>query len=233
MTSTYFKINTQHDNIFIALFLFQDLNHVSLQHRETACKLVCYEFSSCIYYSFDAGGACRLCIHDDISLFTSGEIQNDVDFTSNVYVKSDPSAAFRNTFCSSMHPQLTNDIRYNMTSGSIEMITMCYTNAYGSDGYSGFDVYSDGQWLGGHGSCLHNTYYRHTWHFDEDEIILRVVYYFSWVLLDIAIYTNKAGYGPLIDTSGDAFEDKGYNFLGFVGWSGALTDVIGSNFERC
>ena len=194
--------------------------------------LTCYEYNSCIYYLYSSN-QCSLCIHDDDDLFTSGELQSGSEFRDNVYVKYDPRLAFRNEFCSTMYPYLrTGEIRFNYTVGSITQIDVCYDFHYQQ--HSGFSLYSNGLWLGEHGSCVHNTGTITTWLFDPDEIILSVTYYFtSGMWSDIVIYTNRNGYGPVAGGSGVIYTDTGYNLLGFVGWAGVYTDNIGSNFERC
>ena len=223
-------ILTAHTQYF---FLFvQILDPIPLYHQETACMLTCYEYNSCIYYSYSIP-YCALCIHDDDYLFTSGELQYGAEFFSRIYVKYDPRLAFRSELCSTMYPSVrTDEIRFNYTAGSITQINICYSTAYGR--YSGFRLYSNGLWLGEQGSCSYHTGDVVTWLFDPDEIILGVTYYFTggyWS--DMAIFTNKDAYGPVNVGAGDIYSDTGYNLLGFVGWSGVITDNIGSNYERC
>ena len=202
--------------------------------------LTCYEYNSCIYYSYSSD-QCSLCIHDDDDLFTSGELQNGTEFTDNVYVKNDSNLAFRRLSCGTMHPTVAPEVRFNYTVGSITRIDVCLST-WMSAVYTGFALYSSGALVGSHGSCLYEVGVASSWLFDANEIILRVEYYFrigvapgyaGYVLTDVAMYTNKATYGPLHGGSGDVYTDSGYNLLGFVGWAGWATDNIGSNFERC
>ena len=202
--------------------------------------LTCYEYNSCIYYSYSSD-QCSLCIHDDDNLFTSGELQNGTEFTDNVYVKYNPRLAFRNVFCSVVHPQTPAEIRFNHTQYLITQVNVCYSSLYSR--YSGLGLFSNGYSLGNYGACAYHTDHSRTvtWLIDQEEMILRVVYYFgvvseadgTYVLRDLELHTDRSTYGPVSGDGGEVFEDKGYFFTGFVGWGGELLNQVGSNFLRC
>ena len=224
----------------INLLCCQSLDHIGFNHHDTACMLTCYEYNSCIYYSYSSD-QCSLCIHDDDDLFTSGELQIGTDFQYSIHLKQDASLAFRNEFCSVVHPEVPDEIRFNHTEGSITEVDVCYSSLYGR--YSGLTLYSNGLWLGDYGACAYHKDHYHTvtWLLDPGEMILRVVYYFgvvsdwdgTYILRDLELHTDRSTYGPASGDGGEVFEDKGYNFLGFVGWGGHLVNRVGSNFQRC